>query len=339
MSEGIINKEGKRLTIQEIIFQKIKEKLTPDQDMPQELAKVLDIGIHSAYRRLRNEVSLGLDELEKLIEHYQLNFFEFISESPSSYYFHGTNLDKSNKDYRSGLLKYVYYVENFKLIGVKCITYCGLDIMPLKLMSSPIILTFQEYFWNYTLGQQTEETNIKLSFDNIDDEIVKLSAFFLDFLQASPSVEVWSSLSFDSVVNHLEYLRETNRFASENDVQILYKELEKILNWTELQATAGVKTDFAGTRLEPETSFSLYKSDLFFSDSNFFVQTFQQDFVALKHNFFSYMFTYHSDFVQLNKDVMQTIITKSQPLSATNEKARIAFFSQLRERIDRRRQK
>jgi hypothetical protein len=328
---GIVRDPAK---LQSIILEKIKVVIDPQRELVQELAEVLGVSIHSAYRRIRSDVFFRLDELELLVKHYNLNFFEFLDESSASYLFHGANLDEQALDYRQSLHKYVYYVQGFKQAGLININYCGLDITPLSLMSSPIMLAFQEFFWNYTLGIKHFKSNAVLSFQQIDPELIELADFFLEFLVTTPATDILSELCLNSLLGQIQYIKETNRFASKDDLEILFGEIGKIVDWYEQQVAVGYRIRKTGETVEPKIPFNLYNTELFFSDNNFFAQTQVSDFAVVKHNFFSYMFTYHKDFVALNRELIQTAISKSQPLSATNEKARIAFFAKLRDKVE-----
>lgn len=321
-------------SIQDIVFQKIKEKIGPDKELSQQLVDVLGIGIHSAYRRLRKDVPLTLIELEKLINHFRLNIFEQTNETATSYYFHGSSLDEKALDYRNALYKYESYMKQFNQMGTKHISYYGIDIMPFRLMSSPIMLAFQEYFWNFTLENKKRSNEVLLSLENISIELVDLAYYFSNFIQHIPTCEIWSPMCLDALISQIVYLKETHRFASEKDFEIVCKEMNRIIDFIEMQASRGYKTDWLGRILEPKVPFKMYISDLFISENNFCVQTNQQNFAIIKHNLFSFMFTNNTDFVEMNLKIFKSLVRKSQPISSINEKARIAFFNQLRQRIE-----
>jgi hypothetical protein len=321
-------------SVQNKILEKIRQHIGAQNDLVQELADVLQIGLHSAYRRIRSDIFFRLDELEKLVSHYKINLLDDVLETSSSYLFHGADLDASTLDYRSSLHRYVHYINEFKKPGLIKVSYCGIDISPLSVMSSPFLLAFQEYFFNYTIGTKTITGSALLSFSEVDEDLKNLATLFMEFLQTTPSRDILSVLCLNSILGQIQYLKETHRFANQADIDIVYDELDKILDWYELQSANGYRIMKDGTKVVPEVPFSLYNSDLHFSDNNFYIETLCRNFAVVKHNFFSYMFTYHENFVSLNRDLIQAAISKSQPLSATNEKGRIAFFKNLRHRIN-----
>lgn len=59
--------------IQLQIFQHIKAKLPSHLSMVDEVAAILDVSTDSAYRRIRGEKPLSLEEIHRLCTHYSLS--------------------------------------------------------------------------------------------------------------------------------------------------------------------------------------------------------------------------------------------------------------------------
>ena len=58
---------------QEFLFQRIKELLGPDDSMVDSVAEILHISTDSAYRRIRGETPIVLDEARELCLHFELS--------------------------------------------------------------------------------------------------------------------------------------------------------------------------------------------------------------------------------------------------------------------------
>ena len=58
---------------QELLFQKIREFIPEGQSMVETVGEVLQLSSDSAYRRIRGETPLVLDEVNKLCERFQLS--------------------------------------------------------------------------------------------------------------------------------------------------------------------------------------------------------------------------------------------------------------------------
>ena len=113
---------------QEFLFQRIKEKLPPTASLADVIAEKLFISNDSAYRRIRGETPLVLEEAKVLCEAFQLSLDELLKARQDSVSFSFAQVnsgDNSFKDYLLGILN------NFKFITAapeKEIFYLSKDI-------------------------------------------------------------------------------------------------------------------------------------------------------------------------------------------------------------------
>ena len=77
------------LTIQQSFFQHIKKVLPPHLSMVDEVAELLNISNDSAYRRIRSEKPITIDEMAKLAIHFKLSLDKFLHLESDSFIFSG----------------------------------------------------------------------------------------------------------------------------------------------------------------------------------------------------------------------------------------------------------
>src|SRR5688572_33413191 len=77
---------------QQAFFTHIKSKLPPHLTLVDEVAELLDISNDSAYRRIRGEKPIGLDEIQKLCSHYKVSLDQLLHLNSDTVLF-STNLD------------------------------------------------------------------------------------------------------------------------------------------------------------------------------------------------------------------------------------------------------
>ena len=58
---------------QELLFNQIRQNLPPNISLVDEIADLLDISNDSAYRRIRGEKMLSINELQKLSKHFGIS--------------------------------------------------------------------------------------------------------------------------------------------------------------------------------------------------------------------------------------------------------------------------
>ncbi|MGH2553495.1 MAG: helix-turn-helix domain-containing protein, partial [Chitinophagaceae bacterium] len=85
--------------IQQQLFQEIKGKLTSETSVADEVAKLLDISIDSAYRRIRGEKSVTFVELYKLASHYYISLDQLMNIQRDGFSFQGKILNHQNHRY------------------------------------------------------------------------------------------------------------------------------------------------------------------------------------------------------------------------------------------------
>src|SRR3569832_935842 len=103
--------------IQEQLFKSIKEKVGENQSAVEEIAKLLEISTDSAYRRIRGEKSVTLDELQVLCSHYQVSLDRLMNVQPKGIVFQGQYLDRKTfrfEEYVTSMMHNLAYMNSFK---------------------------------------------------------------------------------------------------------------------------------------------------------------------------------------------------------------------------------
>jgi hypothetical protein len=101
--------------IQLQIFQHIKSKLPSNVSMVDEIAQVLEVSTDSAYRRIRGEKPLSLEELYKLCMRYQVSLDQLFKSE--SLIFSGSFIHPSSfrfDQYLQSAIQHLKYMAGFK---------------------------------------------------------------------------------------------------------------------------------------------------------------------------------------------------------------------------------
>src|SRR5664279_288906 len=105
------------IAVQQELFKTIRSKMPEHISAADEIAQVLDISMDSAYRRLRGEKSISLDELCRLCLHYHISLDELMNIQTGVFLFHGNNIDSSRFRFDGYLQKMeesMAYMNSFK---------------------------------------------------------------------------------------------------------------------------------------------------------------------------------------------------------------------------------
>src|SRR5829696_3650146 len=100
--------------LQEYLFQRIREKLPSTESLADVVAEKLFLSTDSAYRRIRGETPLILEEARTLCEAFSISLDELIGSKQNSISFRFTQLNNTNNSFKKYLLE---ILENLKLIS------------------------------------------------------------------------------------------------------------------------------------------------------------------------------------------------------------------------------
>ena len=85
---------------QQLFLQHIKSLLPPHLSLVDEVAEVLNISNDSAYRRIRGEKPIALEEIKKLCIHFKISLDKFMHLNSDSVLFTGKLADKTNSEFK-----------------------------------------------------------------------------------------------------------------------------------------------------------------------------------------------------------------------------------------------
>mgnify|MGYP001792391527 FL=1 len=91
---------------QQLFFQHIKGLLSPHLSLADEVANVLNISNDSAYRRIRGDKAIALDEIKKLCIHFRISLDQFMHLNSDSVLFTGKLADRTD-------FSFDLYLDNF----------------------------------------------------------------------------------------------------------------------------------------------------------------------------------------------------------------------------------
>ena len=101
---------------QEFLFQRIKELLPPHASLVDSVANILNVSSDSAYRRIRGETPLVLDEARVLCQHFKLSLDHLLNVKSGATLFHDIRVDLKDytyEKYLGDIIKQVQYANSF----------------------------------------------------------------------------------------------------------------------------------------------------------------------------------------------------------------------------------
>ena len=322
--------------LQQQLFDVIKRRVADNIPAADEVAKILDISTDSAYRRIRGEKNISLDELNILCNHYRISLDQLMSIQTGGFIFQGQLTEKDKfqfKNYLTGMMHSLAYYNSCK---EKEIYFLCKDLPIFYFFHFREIAAFKYYFWMRTFFDAPEFKKSKFRFDCYPDELFEIGKKILSIYNQIPSYEVWNIETINILLRQIEYYKDSSIFESEEDAFRIYEAFENLIDHMERQAAAGFKFSHGEKIPTQGVPFQMYFNEVIIGDNSIMVMIDGEKTSLITHNIFNYMMTKDVVFNDNMYSYMQNLMRKSTMISSASEKERTTFFRQLKEKITRR---
>src|SRR5688572_24973127 len=134
--------------VQSSFLEQVKKRLPPNVSFADEMAEILKISRDSAYRRIRGETVLSLDEAKLLCNQFGVSLDLLLGESPEIVPFRHqvvNNTPESFDKWLRSILNNLETVAGFP--SEKEIVYSAKDVPVFHYFDYPDLAAFKMYFW------------------------------------------------------------------------------------------------------------------------------------------------------------------------------------------------
>ncbi|MEP6594648.1 MAG: hypothetical protein ABJA71_01830 [Ginsengibacter sp.] len=323
--------------LQTSFLKQIKNQLPSHLALVDALAEQLNISNDSAYRRIRGEKHLTLDEIQILSSRYKISLDSFLHLQNDALIFWGKNIDRHIFDFENYLQGIVRQLEYFMSANEKQMFYLNKDIPIFHHFMFPELAAFKCYFWSrYNLDYPKFNKDQFLIDDFIDifnNTGKKISDLYLKI----PSTEIWNLDCINTTIRQIDYYRESLIFKSQQDIETVYNCLEKLVDHIELQVECGYKFVPGLPEQSDKAKYNVYINEFILGDNTILVEMDGVKMVFVNHNVINYMMTNNREFINYTFETMKILQKKSRLISEISEKDRQLFFHALRQRIHEKR--
>lgn len=324
--------------IQAEIFQRIKSRMPMHASMAEEIAAVLDMSTDSAYRRIRGEKPLSLEEAHKLCSRYQLSLDQLLNQHAGAFLFTG-NFVKTESfrfdEYLANIVQQVKYMTGF---AERQLIYMAKDIPIFHHFQFRELAAFKYYFWMRNILHQPSFATKKFSVADYPDDYFELGKKALGFYNQLDTIEIWNIESINSTIRQVVYYQDSNVFSSEDEIYAVYDALEKLIDHLERQATEGCKFGVNDVSATPLGAYQMYFNEIVILENSLLALLNGTKTAFLIHNVINVLITRDVAFCDNMYSYIQNLIKKSTLISTVSERERTRFFKYLRQKIAGRKQ-
>lgn len=320
--------------IQIRLIQMIRDQLPDHVSMVDEIADLLEISNDSAYRRIRGEKSLSLQEVQKLAGQYQISLDDLLGNPSNSVTFRTSFLDESSYSFADWMQTVLRFArETSKIADAEVISILN-ELSIFHLIEIPEICAFKLFFWKKSNLDFPGHRELKFRVEDLDDEIVKISEEISRLYSTINTIEFTTEESLNSYLKQVKYYAEAGYFHSRQDALVLCDRLHELTNHQQKEAALGYKFPFGKAETGEKGSFQLFHNDLILADNTILVKAGNTRATYHTSNAINLLLTHDREYFDYNYSWGRNLLSKSVPISGTAEKERNRFFRVLHEKID-----
>jgi hypothetical protein len=321
--------------LQSMFFQQIKARLAPHLSLVDEVADVLNISIDSAYRRIRGEKQVSLEEISKIAARFEISVDQLLKlKVGQSKIFSGNYIRPENFDfdtYLQKMLETFSYLNSFQ--SRELIHFCK-DIVIFYYFPYPELAMFKNFAWMKTILNFPVFKHQPFSCDMCEPATIDLFEKIARQYTSIPGSEIMNVSNIHTTLYQIEYYKTARMFRSDADLKSIYANLHSMVSHIEAQAEIGAK--FMPGEKEPKqtAAYNLFVNDFVIGDNSYLATVEGRKISFLVHSHLNYLSTTDEDHTNYHEAFLKNIIQKSTQLSRSSEKLRAGFFYLIHEQIE-----
>ena len=312
--------------MQEAFIKHLKQVVPSNVSLVDDIADLLKISNDSAYRRLRNETELSLDETYKICKHYRISIDSVFSNKGDSVTCNYIKLTDSEENFDSYLTGLLMQLERLQKSEDAKIIYAAEEIPIFHSFFSKELAAFKLFYWQRSVLNIPAYQTKKFDWDVISERQLELTDKIHRVYLRIPSTEIWTDETINTTIKQIEYYFESGAFKEKEDAITVLHELKKMAQAINQYAEDENKLNKA--------SFNLYNSDLVIGTNCIHVTQAGSVMSYISFNTMNSLTTSNNQFCEEIEHWMKNLIKKSTLISSIAEKQRFQFFSKAYKAID-----
>jgi hypothetical protein len=324
-----MGKIKKETTIQHVFLQKLKEVLPSNISLADEMSEVLTISIDSAYRRLRGDTDLSIDEVYKLARKYNITVDSIFSNLNDTVTFAYTKLTDSSENFERYLGRIYNHLKLLNSFTDRRLLYVAEELPIFYSFFGRKLIEFKLFYWQRSVLNVSEYQGRKFEFGFVPDHLIKLAQNCMEEYKTIPSLEIWTDETIFTAIRQIDFYWNSGVFKNKQDVIDIFEDVRRMVNYLENCAESGRKNIS-----DKEETFQLYASDVVLGTNCIYVLSGNARYAYISFNSFNSLTTNNSEFCDETNHWIKNLVKKSTLISGVAEKQRFQFFNKVRTNIE-----
>lgn len=314
--------------IQDHFINRFKQVLPPGMGLAEEMADVLDVSIDSAYRRIRGETELTIDEIYKVTKKYAISIDEVFSNRGDTVTFAYTKLTDSVVNFEAYLQRLTNHLKTINKFDNKKIYYVAEEIPMFYSFFSKKFTDFKLFYWQRSVLNIPEYQQTKFQYGIVPQKLVDLAHSAYQEYLSIPSVEVWTDETVYTGLRQITFYYESGIITKEVALELL-QEYRTMVEMVHKSAENGRKNIS-----DKNETYTLYSSEVVLGTNCIYAIMGEAKYSYISFNSINSLTTNNPEFCEETEHWMRNLEKKSTLISGIGEKQRYQFFSQMFKNVD-----
>jgi hypothetical protein len=320
-------------------FKHIKSILPAHLSLVDAVADVLEVSNDSAYRRIRGETHISMEEIKKLCISFKISLDQLMHLNSDSFVFTGKLTNNADFNYDQWLQSCLDVIKRVKTFEPHHMSYLAKEFPFFYYFLIPEIAAFKSFFFMKSILFYDDWKGMRFSIKDDYSHYHKIWEDISNTFSTIPGTEIWNVENITSTIHQIEFYVTTGVLKSLDDAIYLLDKLLELIDHIELQAEYGIKLHRGQSSSASGPPYNMFINELIMGDNMQIVQLGDKHYTYLNHSILNFMVTYDDRFNNYMKATFDVISQKSTPISRVNEKERLVFFNRLRANVNNARQK
>jgi len=315
-------------TYQKVFLNRIREKLDSNRDLARAIQVVLSCSADSAYRRIRCETSISLDEALLLSRHFKISISDLETHENDRIGFLRRPFINSAERLEHFMAQSLVHLQSLQRDKNHCLWHVSKDFPVFYLYNFPEITAFQLYVQLRTSGHE----NAQLPFNErmITSKMREIAQAQWQVYSTLKVREVWGTFTCQSIINQIAYHVEAGLIHDKNFALLLCKQLIDVIKLIYKQTATGHHS----AQKVSEGSFDLFYYETQTTE-NFMLSRFEKKYVYhLMHGANNYLTTNSAELTSDIHHHVTNIEKQSILINTLPQHARNKFFAAITQKIE-----
>lgn len=318
--------------------QRLKDLLPDHLSLADQLSDILNISADSAYRRIRGETAMSIDEAITLCNHYKIPIAYFTDEIRGLVNFKYVAPEGTYASF----LKHIemIYKQSDELLDNedRHMIYAAIDAPVFQHFGIEPLARFKMHFW---MREIEGIPDFKKYYDpsDIPNELIHYAKKIHEVYLSLPSDEIWPDDILHTTLRQVIYYWEADYFKSSADAMEVLDALQLLIDHAEEMASLSCKLIPGDKSKQRYAEFNLYQSDVLLGNNTILTKSGGRTTSYISHMTFNILGTTSARYAHETETWLKRIMAKSNLISGIGERNRKKYFKHLSKMIEQTREK